>query len=80
VKSSPNQSDSIQAVATIATLLMQKYEKSSRSKGVDDIERWPIDSQAFQFLQETDNVETIDDLKEVSQDCITTGSKSLTIS
>ena len=80
MKSSPNQSDSIEAVATIATLLMQKYEKSSGSKGIDDIERWPIDSQAFQFLQETDNVETIDDLKEVSQDSTATELESLTVS
>ncbi|CRG89883.1 Pc23g00830 [Talaromyces islandicus] len=44
VKSSPNQSDSIEAVATIATLLMQKYEKSSGSKGIADIECWFVSS------------------------------------
>lgn len=34
----------------IITELMQKYEKEDNKIGVDDIERWPCDSYATEFL------------------------------
>jgi hypothetical protein len=39
VKGSPDQSKLINTVASIATLLMQKYTKSNSVKGIDNIDR-----------------------------------------
>jgi hypothetical protein len=68
VKGSPDQSKSIDAVASIATLLMQKYTKSNGAKGIDNVDRWSMDSLAFQFLLRTDTAESVDELKEVCSD------------
>ena len=48
----PSQSQrlSIKAVATITMVLMQKYEKVDGVVVVDDLDRWPIDLDAFGVL------------------------------
>jgi hypothetical protein len=68
VRGPPDQSKSIDAVASIATLLMQKYTKSNGAKGIDNVDRWSMDSLAFQFLLKTDTAESVDELKEVCSD------------
>ena len=65
VKGPPDQAKSIDAVASIATLLMQKYTKSNGAKGIDNVDRWSMDSLAFQFLLRTDTAESVDELKDV---------------
>ncbi|KAI7968412.1 hypothetical protein EIK77_000961, partial [Talaromyces pinophilus] len=64
VKGPPDQAKSIDAVASIATLLMQKYTKSNGAKGIDNVDRWSMDSLAFQFLLKTDTAESVDELKD----------------
>ncbi|KAL4960566.1 uncharacterized protein BDV14DRAFT_192866 [Aspergillus stella-maris] len=54
----------IAAVASITMRLMQSYEMDNGVVGIDDIERWPIDSEAFQFLEATSSAMSIDDLLE----------------
>lgn len=48
-------------------LLMQKYTKADGAIGIDDIDRWPVESDSVQFLSTTTSVATIEDLKEVSK-------------
>ncbi|KAL4927711.1 uncharacterized protein BDV17DRAFT_116428 [Aspergillus undulatus] len=57
----------IKAVASITMRLMQSYEMDDGIIGVDDIERWPIDSEAFRFLKATSSVKSINTLLEVSR-------------
>lgn len=77
VKGSPDQSRSIDAVASIATLLMQKYTKSNGAKGIDNVDRWSMDSLAFQFLLRTDTAESVDELKDVCSDHTTDRERSI---
>lgn len=48
-------------------VLMQKYEKVDGVVGVDDLDRWPIDSDAFGFLSATSSTGSIEVLKQVGQ-------------
>lgn len=77
VKGSPDQSRSIDAVASITTLLMQKYTKSNGAKGIDNVDRWSVDSLAFQFLLKTDTAQSIDELKDVCSDHTTDRERSI---
>lgn len=45
--------------------LMQKYVKDSEMVGVDNIGRWRVDSNAFEFLSAISTTESIDSLKQV---------------
>lgn len=45
--------------------LMQKYEKNKGTIGVDDLDRWPVGSDAFEFLSATSSIGSLEDLKEV---------------
>lgn len=47
--------------------LMQKYEKDDGMVGVDDLDRWPVDSNAFGFLLATSTTESLEGLKQVSR-------------
>ena len=47
---------------------MQKYTKSNGAKGIDNVDRWSMDSLAFQFLLRTDTAESVDELKDVCSD------------
>lgn len=45
--------------------LMQKYEKDFGMIGVDDLDRWPLESDAVQFLSATASALTVEELKKV---------------
>ncbi|KAL4773520.1 hypothetical protein BDW60DRAFT_206326 [Aspergillus nidulans var. acristatus] len=42
--------------------LMQSYEMDDGIIGVDSIDRWPLDSQAFGFLEATSSAQSVDAL------------------
>lgn len=46
--------------------LMQKYIKDNEMVGVDDLDRWPVDSAAFGFLSAISAATSIEALKEVN--------------
>lgn len=46
--------------------LMQKYEKDDGLIGVDDVERWPLDSHAVGFLTITSSARSFETLQQVS--------------
>ncbi|OJD10685.1 hypothetical protein AJ78_08377 [Emergomyces pasteurianus Ep9510] len=48
--SNQTQIESIKALATITMELMQKYDKDDGVIGVDDLNRWSVDSASFEFL------------------------------
>jgi hypothetical protein len=56
----------INAVATIMMQLMQSYEMDYGIIGVDNFDRWPLDSQAFGFLEATSSAQSVDALMKVS--------------
>lgn len=45
--------------------LMQKYEKGNGIIGVDDLERWPVGSNAFEFLSAASSTTSVERLKNV---------------
>jgi hypothetical protein len=47
--------------------LMQKYEKDDGLVGVNDLNRWPVDSDAVGFLSAVSSGTSIKALKQVSQ-------------
>ncbi|KAB8242963.1 hypothetical protein BDV35DRAFT_396314 [Aspergillus flavus] len=55
---------SIRELAGIMMCLMQKYEKRDGVVGVDDIERWPIGSDAVGFLSATTSAKSITELEQ----------------
>ncbi|KAL4929411.1 uncharacterized protein BDV17DRAFT_281399 [Aspergillus undulatus] len=64
-----SQSEMIKALANITMILMQKHEKDDREDGnpvigVEDTDRWPLDSPAFQFLLATSSAGSIDELRQ----------------
>ena len=65
----PNQvqAPSIQALSTITMELMQTYDKNDGVVGVDDLDRWPVDSDAVGFLSTVSSTVAIEELKQVSQ-------------
>lgn len=48
-------------------LLMQKYTKDNGAVGVDNVERWPVDSDAALFFVMTISAASVDELMEVSK-------------
>ena len=46
--------------------LMQKSTKDDGATGVDDLERWPSDSDAVGFLSAITSADSVDELKKVS--------------
>ncbi|KAJ5775841.1 uncharacterized protein N7511_000852 [Penicillium nucicola] len=52
------------AIPSVLMALMQKHEKDGGITGVEDLDRWPVDSDAFAFLAAA-STETIDSLKMV---------------
>ncbi|KAL1983542.1 hypothetical protein VTN96DRAFT_10281 [Rasamsonia emersonii] len=57
------QAQAMKALATITMELMQKYVKDDGVIGVDDVERWPVDSDAVGFLSATTSAGSIEELK-----------------
>jgi hypothetical protein len=47
--------------------LMQKCEKEEGVFGIEDLDRWPVDSYAFGFLSATVSTNSIASLQKVSQ-------------
>lgn len=56
----------IAALPSIMMRLMQKNGKDQGVVGVNDLERWPIDSAAVEFLSATETAESIRLLRNVS--------------
>ncbi|KAJ6027956.1 hypothetical protein N7540_003532 [Penicillium herquei] len=54
----------IKRLASITMEIMQKYEKEDGMVGVDDVERWPVDSDSFGFLSALLTTKSIESLKE----------------
>lgn len=46
--------------------LMQKYDKADGTIGVDDLQRWPMDSAAKGFLSASGSAVSLEVLKQVS--------------
>ena len=67
VECDPRQSDLTytRSLPSIVMSLMQKYEKNKGTIGVDDLDRWPVGSDAFEFLSATSSIGSLEDLKEV---------------
>ncbi|KAK9847395.1 hypothetical protein MYU51_019503 [Penicillium brevicompactum] len=61
----PKQSEAayIAALPSITMRLMQKYDKDQGVVGVNDLERWPIDSAAVGFLSATETAGSIKSLR-----------------
>ncbi|KAJ6163795.1 hypothetical protein N7497_003774 [Penicillium chrysogenum] len=53
----------IVVLPSIMMRLMQKYDKDQGVVGVNDLERWPIDSAAVGFLSATETAESIKSLR-----------------
>lgn len=58
--------EDIRALGVVTMELMQKYAKEDGMFGVDDLQRWPSDSDAVEFLLATTSTTSIDELKTVS--------------
>lgn len=67
VECDPRQSDLTytRSLPSIVMCLMQKYEKKKGTIGVDDLDRWPVGTDAFEFLSATSSIGSLEDLKEV---------------
>lgn len=67
VECSPGQAQTvyIKKLGSIAMEIMQKYVKGDGMVGVDDLGRWPIDSDSFGFLLALSTTKSIESLKEV---------------
>lgn len=63
----PSQAEAayLAALPSITMRLMQKYDKEEGVAGIDDLYRWPVDSDAVEFLSATATTVSIDSLKEV---------------
>ncbi|CAP99899.1 Pc22g26110 [Penicillium rubens Wisconsin 54-1255] len=58
----------IAALPSIMMRLMQKNGKNQGVVGVNDLERWPIDSAAVEFLSATETAESIESLDKLPRD------------
>ncbi|OQD76722.1 hypothetical protein PENANT_c125G00252 [Penicillium antarcticum] len=54
----------IKTLASITMEIMQKYVKDDGMVGVDDVDRWPVDSDAFGFLSALSTAKSMESLKE----------------
>ncbi|KAJ5640277.1 uncharacterized protein N7484_008139 [Penicillium longicatenatum] len=54
----------IKKLASMTMEIMQKFEKDDGMVGVDDVERWPVDSDSFEFLSALLTTKSIESLKE----------------
>ena len=50
--------------------LMQGYVKENGAVGVDDLDRWPIDSDAVNFLSRTTSATSVAELMGVSSSSV----------
>ena len=56
----------IRRLGPIAQELMQGFVREDGILGVHDLERWPVDSRAVNFLSETTSAGSLDGLRQVS--------------
>jgi len=68
----------IEALSKIVMELMQGYSKEDEAIGIEDLDRWPSDSNAVSFLSTTVTAASLAELTEVCQ--ITISITSLMIS
>lgn len=66
-KRDPNRDhrETLRALETITKELMEKHNKKDDAAGVNDLKRWPVDSDAVKFLAATESVNTVDELRKV---------------
>lgn len=57
----------VRAVGYITMELMQKYAKEDGAIGIDNLNRWPADSEAVKFLSMTTSAASIEQLQKVSK-------------
>jgi hypothetical protein len=50
--------------------LMQKYTKDDGAVGVENLERWPADSNAVSFLSQITSASSVTELSKVSESLI----------
>ena len=60
----------VEALGRIMMELMQKYTKEDGRVGIEDLERWPSDCDAVEFLSLTTSAASVNELREVSRACI----------
>lgn len=67
VECPPRQAQNIyvKRLASITMEIMQKYVKDDGVVGVDDVKRWPVDSDSFGFLLALSTTKSMESLKEV---------------
>ncbi|EED15813.1 conserved hypothetical protein [Talaromyces stipitatus ATCC 10500] len=58
-----DQRATLDAIKTITMELMEKHTKKNGTTGVNDLKRWPVDSNAVKFLAATDSVSSVDELR-----------------
>lgn len=56
----------VRALGRITMELMQKYDKDNGAIGIEDLDRWPSDSNAVAFLSTTTSAASVTGLMKVS--------------
>ncbi len=62
----------VRALGRIMMELMQKHAKEDGRVGIENVDRWPTDSAAFDFVSATTFATSATELMQVSQDAIST--------
>jgi hypothetical protein len=60
------QETELASIANITMELLQKYTKDDGAIGIDDLDRWPSNSIAVDFLSRTTSAGSVESLKNVS--------------
>ncbi len=60
----------VRALGKIVMELMQKYAKDDGAIGIENLDRWPEDSAAVEFLSATTSASSANELMKVSQDSV----------
>lgn len=60
----------VRALSRIMMELMQKHVKEDGVVGIEDLDRWPSDSAAVEFLSATTSASSAKELMTVSQDSV----------
>ena len=58
----------VRALGIVTMLLMQKYRSDNGDLGIEDTQRWPLDSDAVQFLTETNAAKSAQELMKVGNE------------
>lgn len=62
--------EDVRALGVITMLLMQKYHSDNGDLGIEDTQRWSLDSDAVQFLIETNAAKPTHELIKVSSSIV----------